>query len=61
MPDTSISIQRIAQVAGNTLQTKITIDFKKPFYPASQYGMLQEFYTRLLEIMNEQFVIKKKS
>lgn len=60
MPDTSITISRVAQVSGNSLQTKITLDFKKPFYPATQYSQLQEFYHRLYEILNEQFVVRKK-
>ena len=61
MPDTSIVISRVAQVFNNTLQTKIVIDFKRPFYPADQYDQLQEFYPRLFEILNEQFVIRKKN
>lgn len=60
MPDTSIVISRMAQVSGNMLQTKIQLDFKKPYYPADQYGELQDFYHRLFEILNEQFVVRKK-
>ena len=60
MPDTSIVISRVSQVTSGMLQTRITLDFKKPFYPASQYSQLQEFYQRLYELLNEQFVVRKK-
>ena len=60
MPDTSIIISRVSQVSNNILLTKLQLDFKKPFYPAAQYAELQEFYQRLYEILNEQFVVRKK-
>lgn len=60
MSDTSITISRIAQMSGNQLMTKIQVDFKKPFYPASQYADLNEFYKELFALLNEQFVIRKK-
>jgi hypothetical protein len=61
MPDTSISISRMSQVTGNRLSVRLQLDFKRPFYPASQYGEFQEFYKRLFELLNEQFVIRKKA
>ena len=60
LPDTSVVISRVAQVTGNILQTRIQLEFKKPVYPAEQYAQLQEFYQRLFDILNEQFVIRKK-
>jgi hypothetical protein len=60
MPDTSISITRVAQLTGDVLMTRVKLDFKKPFYPASQYSELQEFYKELFNLLNEQFVIRKK-
>jgi hypothetical protein len=60
MPDTSISISRISQLSGSTLMTRVTLDFKKPVYPANQYGEMREFYKALFDILNEQFVIRKK-
>ncbi len=60
MPDTSIIMSRISQINGNILQTRIDIEFRKPFYLAAQYGELQEFYRRLFEVLNEQFVMRKK-
>lgn len=61
MPDTSIIISRMSQVTGNRLSVRIQLDFKRPFYPASQYAEFQEFYKRLFELLNEQFVIRKKT
>jgi hypothetical protein len=61
MPDTSIIISRMSQATGNRLSVRIQLDFKKPFYPASQYAEFQEFYKRLFEILNEQFVIRRKA
>ena len=61
MPDTSISISRMSQVSGNTLMTRVILDFKKPVYPANQYPEMHEFYKALFDMLNEQFVIRKKS
>jgi hypothetical protein len=60
MPDTSITVSRMAQVNGDMLQARIQLDFKKPVYGATEYGELQDFYIRLFELLNEQFVIRKK-
>jgi hypothetical protein len=60
MPDTSITISRISQFSNNTLMMKIQLDFKKPYFIAEEYPMLQEFYKQLYAVMNEQFVIRKK-
>ena len=60
MPDTSISVSRISQVQDGVLQTRIQLEFKKAIYPAAQYPDLQEFYKSMFDILNEQFVIRKK-
>jgi hypothetical protein len=60
MQDTSISIRRVSQVSGNNLMTRIELEFKKPYYPASQYEELHEFYMQLFDLLNEQFVMHKK-
>lgn len=60
MPDTSITVSRISQVNGSVLMTRYVVEFKESIYPASQYLEFQEFYQRLFEILNEQFVIRKK-
>ena len=60
MPDTSISAIRIGNIVDNRLMTKIQLDFNKPVYPADQYADFQEFYKQLFELINEQYVIRKK-
>lgn len=61
MPDTSIVITRISQITANMLQTKIDVEFRKPVFGADEYPDLQEFYKRLFDILNEQYVVRKKS
>jgi len=61
MPDTSIVITRIAQAGDGRLMLRITLDFKKPFYTTEEYEGFREFYKKLYDILNEQFVIRKKA
>ncbi len=61
LPDTSISFTRMSAVSGNQLSVKINIEFKKPFYRADEYNDLREFYKKLFDILNEQFVFRKKA
>jgi hypothetical protein len=61
LPDTSITVVRMAQVADNRLMTRIEVDIKRPSYEADEYPELQEFYKRLYDLLNEQFVIRKKA
>ena len=60
MPDTSISVIRRGDVLDNRLMTKVQLDFARPVYPATQYGEFQEFYKQLFDLINEQYVIRKK-
>jgi hypothetical protein len=41
--------------------TKIQVDVKRPSYDAEEYPEIQEFYKRLYDLLNEQFVIRKKA
>jgi hypothetical protein len=61
MPDTSISITRLSQANGDRLSMRITLEFKKPFYGANEYEGFREFYKKLFDLLNEQFVFKKKA
>ena len=61
MPDTSIVITRMAQATNGRLTTRITLDFKKPYYSTEEYGGFKEFYKKLFDLLNEQFVIRKKA
>jgi hypothetical protein len=60
LPDTSIVISRLSQITENVLTAQIKLEFKKPFYSVNDYALLQEFYHKLFDILNEQIVIRKK-
>lgn len=61
MPDTSIAITRMSAVNNNHLTLRIDLDFKKPFYTTDEYEMFREFYKKLFDLLNEQFVVRKKA
>jgi hypothetical protein len=60
MPDTSIMMSRVTQFVDNTISTRIQLEFKKSVFPAAEYPDLQEFYRQLYDLLNEQYVIRKK-
>jgi hypothetical protein len=60
MPDTSIIFTRVVQADDNLLNIKITVEFKRSFYPAADYPEFKEFYKKMFAKLNEQVVIKKK-
>lgn len=61
MPDTSIIFTRSMQVEENLLNVRISVEFKKAFYTAADYGLFKEFYKNMFIKLNEQVVIKKIS
>lgn len=61
MPDTSIIFTRISAVQGQMLSVRMNLEFQKPFFSAADYPDFQEFYKKLFDMLNEQFVIKKKA
>jgi hypothetical protein len=62
MPDTSIIVTRTSQVVDdNMLSFRINLEFKKPYYSTGEYDGFKEFYKKLFDLLNEQFVIKKKA
>ena len=61
LEDNSLSVTRIMQVQGNILSTRITVDFKRPFYSPQEYADLKEFYKKMYSLLDEQIVIKKKA
>ncbi|MEO6252069.1 MAG: DUF3857 domain-containing protein [Ferruginibacter sp.] len=60
-PDNGIIFNRSVQVESNLLNVRMTIEFKRSFYPASSYPEFKEFYKKLFDKLNEQVVIKKKT
>ena len=61
MPDTSITISRVSQFSNNVISTRVQLDFKKSIFGANEYPELQEFYKQLYALLNEQYVIRKKT
>ena len=59
--DNSIVFNRSVQVETNLLNVRMTVEFKRSFYPAGSYAEFKEFYKRLYDKLNEQVVIKKKA
>ena len=45
---------------GNTINTRIVVEFKRPFYTPEEYPDLKEFYKKMYALLDEQIVIKKK-
>ncbi len=60
-PDTTIVMERLIQPGKNSLDFRISIDFKNSLYAAADYGYFHEFYKQLFNKLNEQIVIKKKT
>ena len=60
MPDNSIVFNRSLQAEDNLLNVRITVSFKRSFYPAMSYPAFAAFYKKLFSRLNEQIVIKRK-
>ncbi|WP_336514315.1 DUF3857 domain-containing protein [Pollutibacter soli] len=61
MPDTSIIVSRVAQMSGNALQYRITLEYKRPAYGPDEYDYVWDFHKKMYAMLNEQIVLKKKS
>ena len=59
MPDTSIVFKRFMNADNNSLNVRMSLDFKRPYYTAAEYPEFAAFYKILLSKLNEQVVIKK--
>ncbi len=59
MPDTSIVFTRLIEAQNDLLNMRITLEFRKPVFTASEYEPFREFYKKLFGMLNEQIVIKK--
>ena len=60
-PDKGITFNRSMQVDGNLLNVRMTVEFKRSFYPANSYADFREFHKKLFDKLNEQVVIRKKT
>ncbi len=59
--DKGIVFNRTITAEGNLLNIRITVDFKRTFYPAGSYPDFREFHKKMFDKLNEQVVIKKKT
>jgi hypothetical protein len=57
--DKGIVFTRNVQVESNLLNVRMTLEFRRNFYPADSYPEFASFYKKLFEKLNEQVVIKK--
>jgi hypothetical protein len=60
MPDTSIVFTRSSTVSDNMLAVRIGVEFRQPYYLNDSYDYFKEFYKKMFDLLNEQFVYKKK-
>lgn len=61
MPDTSIAITRRIEAENNLVSVRINLEFKRPYYTTDEYDYFMAFYKRLLDILNEPIVYRKKA
>jgi hypothetical protein len=61
LEDQSLSVSRMVAVQGSMLSSRITLEFKRPFYSPDEYADLKEFYKKMYSLLDEQIVFKKKS
>ncbi len=59
-PDNGIVFNRVLQTEDDLLNARITVSFKRSYYPAAEYLDFAAFYKKLIAKLNEQVVIKKK-
>ncbi len=60
MPDTSIVFIRQSNYNDGILNIGYQLSFKRPFYSKDEYPQFREFYKKLFNLLNEQFVFRKK-
>lgn len=60
MADTSMVFTRSVQANDNLLNIRVSVDFRRPVYPAAVYPEVAAFYKKMFAKLNEQIVIKKK-
>lgn len=60
MPDTSIIFKRYLSIENNSLNVRVSIDFKRSWFSKLQYTEFASFYKMVLSRLNETVAIKKK-
>ena len=59
-PDTSIVFIRRSVFENGILSVIMNLQFKSPVFPASDYETFKEYYKKLLALLNDKYVYKKK-
>ncbi len=59
MPDKSIAFKRIVAEQDGSIIVRYTIDFRKDEYNKNDYPDFHDFFKKMLELLNEQIVLKK--
>lgn len=60
MPDTSISFGRYLYYGDHKLTARYKIEISRSVFTADEYPLLKEFYKKMIDILNEQVVFRKK-
>lgn len=60
MPENAIAASRVVTAAGKKAQLKVTVQYNKPYISTKDYEYLMDFYKKLVSLLGEQVVAKKK-
>jgi hypothetical protein len=58
--DNSIVMKRTLAYDAGSLNVRISIEFKRSFYPKEEYEGLKDFYKKMFDLLDEPIVLKKK-
>ncbi|HSU50457.1 MAG TPA: DUF3857 domain-containing protein [Segetibacter sp.] len=61
LPDESMMAIRQVQQSGDLIQISFRIEVNRTEYSSAEYGNIQGFYKKMLELLNEPIVLKAKS
>lgn len=60
MSDSGMMVQRVSSFEEGTLRVVITVDFNTPIFSVESYPEFKEFYKKMLELIDEKYVYRKK-
>ena len=61
MPDSSITMIRYMRYESNVLTARYQVQIKRSVFTAQEYGYVKEFYKRMIDILSEKVVLRKKT
>lgn len=59
MPDNSIAFKRLVAEQDGSIVVRYVLDYRKSIYFKENYPELHEFFKKMVEMLNEQIVLKK--